>query len=272
MLNMKEINDTYTLTDVEIPPGLSVWPKIMGKLTSISGIHYELGNYTCPHIIEKGHGWIKVAGVIREMNPGDMFCIMNDSQIEYYDDPKNPWQYYWMHLDGDADDALIRSWGFTPDAPWIRPYKPERVLNSFRNIYDMARAPSPPRSNALASELFRLSDAISNQEPYRKSRSKQLVDRAQAIIESQLHTALNITELAVLLKVDRTTLFHAFRKECDCSPIEYLRKQRIERACSILKNNNRTLADLARICGFSSDKYFIKTFRQLKGTTPRKFC
>jgi len=268
---MNALNDACLLTDVTMPSGLSFWPKQVGRLSSQSGVHFELGNYTCPHIIEKGHGWVKTISGIQEVVPGDMFCIMNDGQIEYYDDPEDPWCYYWIHFDGKAADELVRSWGFSPDAPWIHPNAPEKVIDSFKNILSMAKATKELRPNVLAAELFRLADAICNPEPYQKSRSKQIIDRAKAIIESQLHSALNITELAALLNIDRTTLFHAFRKECNCSPIEYLRGKRIERACSILENGNRTLSDVARICGFSNDKYFIKTFRQLKGTSPRKF-
>ena len=262
---------SYLLTDIERPPGLSVWPRQTGKLTSVSGVHFELGNYTCPHIIEKGRGWVKTSAGSKEMRPGDMFCIMNDGQIEYYDDSGKPWQYYWIHLDGEAADALVRSWGFTPDTPWIRPDEPERVLGCFKNILSMAETSNELRPNILAAELFKLSDAISNPEPYKKSRSQQIVDSARAIIESQLHAALNVTELASLLKIDRTTLFQAFRRECGCSPIEYLRKQRIKRACAMLESSDRSLTDIARMCGFANDKYFIKTFRQLKGASPRKF-
>ena len=268
---MKQINRAYTLTDIAIPPGVNVWPKMAGELTSFSGIHYVLGNYTCPHIIEKGHGWVKTAAGIKEIMPGDMFCIMNDGQIEYYDDPQDPWLYYWIRLDGEAADELVRSWGFTPEEPWIHPDEPERVLDCFKNIHSMAENQAGLRSNVLAAELFRLADSIASHTPHQKSKSQQIVDRAKAVIETQMHSALNVSELAAWLNVDRTTLFHAFRKECDCSPIEYLREQRIKRACSILKTSNLNLTDIARMCGFSNDKYFIKTFRQLKGTSPRKF-
>jgi AraC-like DNA-binding protein len=221
--------------------------------------------------VEKGRGWVKTTNSIQEIKPGDMFCIMNDCQIEYYDDPDDPWLYYWLHLNGKACNDLVREWGFSVNNPWLRPAEPERVIDGFKRIFAMSGTDSLPRPNALAAELFRLFDAIYNPEPYQENKSRQLVERAKAIIESQLHTSLNVTELAQALRVDRTTLFHAFRREFECSPIEYLRQQRIDRACRILSNSNRSLSDVARMCGFSNDKYFIKTFRQLKGASPRKY-
>lgn len=270
-ITMNVINDAHPLTDLPIPIGLTVWPKVVGHLTSLTGVHYQLGNYTCIHIIEKGRGWINSGKHTKEVKPGDMFSIMENGQIEYYDDPADPWDFYWIHLLGDSVDTFVRAWGFTPEEPWFTPEKPSRILECFKKIYAMVSAPSLPRSYALATELFNLADAIYNPEPYEKSKSKQLYDRALAIIDSQLHTAINVSELATALNVDRTTLFHAFRKECGNSPVDVIREQRIERACSLLASSNRTIADIARICGFSNDKYFIKTFRQLKGTSPRKY-
>jgi len=96
-----------------------------------------------------------------------------------------------------------------------------------------------------------------------------LVDRARAVIGSQLHTAINVAEIAAILGVSRTTLFYAFRAETGVSPVQYLRNCRIGRARELL-STHRTLrlADIARACGFSSAKYFMRTFKLFTGRTP----
>lgn len=268
---MRPINDSYLLSSIPAPPGVSVWPKFVGKLTSQTGIHYDLGGYVCPHIIEKGRGVVIVDGKTKEIGPGDMFCIMSGGRIEYRDDPKNPWSYYWIHLEGADADAIVESWGFTTEIPWLRPNDPDGVLESFKRIHEMSASEIQPRPNALAAEIFKLSDAVHMPESQIRTGSGELVGKAVEIIEAQLHTGLNVAELAALLKVERTTLFHAFRNERGCSPIEYIRLRRMERVCSLLKRKDRTLSEIARICGFSSDKYLIKTFNQLKGSTPSKW-
>lgn len=268
---MDFIVEKYTLTGVEPPPGVNVWFKFTGRLTSVNGVRFELGRYTCPHVIEKGHGWVRAGNQIKEMRPGDMFCIMQDGEIEYYDDPGDPWIFCWMHIFGEDADRMMRSWGFTPEKPWFRPNRPERVLEGFNRIRELAEEEEKASPNLLAAELFKLADILDRKKVPVRSRNRQLADYADALIEANMHTGLNVSELAETMRVDRTTLFNVFKSELGCSPVDYIRKQRIVRACSMLRDSNMMIADIARLCGFNSDKYFIRTFKQIKGVTPGQF-
>lgn len=263
--------ENYSLTGIDPPPGMNIWFKITGRMTSVDGVRFETGRYTCPHIIEKGHGWVRTGDQVREMFPGDMFCIMQDGEIEYYDDPDDLWIFSWLHLQGDAADRMMREWGFSPERPWLRPERPEKVIESFNRISRMAKDVEQAKPNLLAAELFKLSEEVNQKVSSSRSRSKQLLDYAVALIEANMHTGMNVSELADNMRVDRTTLFNVFKKELNCSPVEYLRHQRIERACSMLQEPNRIVSDVARLCGFNSDKYFIRTFLQMKGITPGRF-
>jgi AraC-like DNA-binding protein len=249
---------------------LNVWPSIIGKNTASSSNHSIGGGVTAPHIITKGSGWIQTKNRRKKLNTGDMFCVMKNGQIEFYNDNNEPWCFFWMKVFGEVTDLLVESWGFTNDEPWLTPREPQKAIESFTNIYEMGKS-KKVNSNLLAIEMFKLSNAINKPKTHKKTRSQQITDQAKVIIESQLHTGMNVEELAENLKLDRSTLFCAFKKEYKCSPIEYLREQRIKRACQILRNSNHNLTDIARMCGFSSDKYLIKTFKNLRGTTPHKY-
>ena len=268
---MEPIVENYPVNDIPQPPGISFWLNIAGRLTSIDGVHYELGRYTCPHIIEQGRGWVRAGKLTKELSPGDMFCIMNDGEVEYYDDPADPWIFRWLHLSGTGCDELMRSWGFTPSKPWTRPTAPERVLDSFSRIHSMAKNSAETTPNQLAAELFKLADLLFESEISTADKNAQAIALAQALIENQMHTGINVSELASLMNIDRTTLFKLFKSELTCSPVEYIRRQRINRACQMLRSTNRVLSDIAAICGFANDKYFIKTFRKLKGITPGEY-
>jgi AraC-like DNA-binding protein len=267
---MEPRTDNYVITAAS-PPGLSTWFSTVGCLTSIDGVHYELGRYTCPHIIEKGRGWVRVENTVQELRPGDMFCIMNDGDIEYYDDPADPWRFYWLHLRGSGCDELIRSWNFTPEVPWRSPDEPDKILEKFKLLHAMAKDSKKTTANLIAAELFKLSDLLYEPSPLTHDRKAQVIDLAKALIEGKMHTGLNVSELASMMNMDRTTLFKVFKQQLKCSPVEYIRKKRIERASQMLQSTNRVLSEIASICGFSNEKYFIRTFRELKGITPGEF-
>lgn len=124
-----EFDEFYMLTDIERPSVLNVWPITIGKLICRTGIHLVRGNHVCVHVIQKGRGWVKTqAGVVKELKAGDMFCLLTESQLEYFDDPNDPWLYYWIRLDGDDADNLVHQWGFTPELPWIRSEETKELL------------------------------------------------------------------------------------------------------------------------------------------------
>lgn len=94
-----------------------------------------------------------------------------------------------------------------------------------------------------------------------------LVKRACVTIDSNLHAPLNVTELAVALRVGRTKLFLAFREKMGITPVVYLRRARVARVKQLLESSDRTLEDIAHATGFANVKYLMKTFRELEGVT-----
>lgn len=64
------------------------------------------------------------------------------------------------------------------------------------------------------------------------------------------------------------TLFARFFK---MSPSEYILRTRINAAREKLDNTDELITDIAVECGFCDHSHFIKTFKRLRGMTPRKY-
>ena len=55
------------------------------------------------------------------------------------------------------------------------------------------------------------------------------------------------------------------------SPIEYLRRLRVERARQLLADVDLSIKEIAQRCGFDDAYHFSKTFRQIDGLPPTKY-
>jgi AraC family transcriptional regulator len=55
------------------------------------------------------------------------------------------------------------------------------------------------------------------------------------------------------------------------TPHQYLLQQRIERAKQLLKEGDRSIIDIAFLCGFKSYSYLSKQFRYFTGMTPTAY-
>lgn len=62
-----------------------------------------------------------------------------------------------------------------------------------------------------------------------------------------------------------------FRETTRCSPIDYLNKYRVNRACGLLQSSTKSIKEVASVCGFTDISYFIRLFRRYKGLTPLKY-
>jgi AraC family transcriptional regulator len=88
-------------------------------------------------------------------------------------------------------------------------------------------------------------------------------------INEHLDRDIKLVNLAQLLDISQFHFSHLFKQSLGTSPYQYLLQQRIERAKQLLKQTDRSIMDIAFLCGFNSHSHLSKQFRQLTGMTPK---
>ena len=58
-----------------------------------------------------------------------------------------------------------------------------------------------------------------------------------------------------------------------CSPVTFLAKVRIEKACKLLEiyGNNTPISRICEMCGYIDYIYFSKTFSKIMGISPKTY-
>ena len=100
------------------------------------------------------------------------------------------------------------------------------------------------------------------------------IERLQKIISfihSHYSENINIENMAKNSAISRTEVFRCFHSILQKTPIEYLTEYRLSMAATLLKNTDRTLADISLSCGFNNPSYFGKVFREQCGLSPKKY-
>jgi len=90
-------------------------------------------------------------------------------------------------------------------------------------------------------------------------------------IDAHLHQEMKLTDLASLLGMSEFHFSRQFKQATGTSPYQYLLQQRIERAKQLLQQSDRSIADIALMCGFNSHSHLSKQFRQFTGITPKAY-
>jgi transcriptional regulator GlxA family with amidase domain len=64
---------------------------------------------------------------------------------------------------------------------------------------------------------------------------------------------------------------HLFKKETGVTLSTWVARLRIDYAIYLMKNTDRSMADIAAECGFFDQSHFTKTFRALEGSPPLRY-
>jgi len=83
--------------------------------------------------------------------------------------------------------------------------------------------------------------------------------------------ALGITSLARSLGLHPVYLAREFRRAIGCSPGDYLRHHRCERAAALLSSTRLPLAEIALQCGFADQSHLTRRFKAAFGVAPSAY-
>ena len=100
----------------------------------------------------------------------------------------------------------------------------------------------------------------------------QLLTNAKNYVAKSFKKDMSVSEIAAAVGISQSLLFRLFKDFEGCTPIEYLKRTRIENAKLLLSNEtDLNIKDIGAACGFSDCSYFVKVFREETGVTPKKF-
>jgi len=98
------------------------------------------------------------------------------------------------------------------------------------------------------------------------------VKELKEIIQDQVDTNLNLTEISKSLDINPSYLSREFSKHFNnLSFGEYTRKLRIEKAIELMKTNKYSLTEIAYLTGFSDQSHFTRIFKQHTNKNPSAF-
>ena len=97
------------------------------------------------------------------------------------------------------------------------------------------------------------------------------LSRVRERLADEATTSPDIAELARVCDVHPVYLARAFRRRYGCSPAEYLRRCRLERALHMLQRADSSLTAIAAACGYADHSHFTHAFRRRYGCTPSTF-
>jgi AraC family transcriptional regulator len=90
-------------------------------------------------------------------------------------------------------------------------------------------------------------------------------------VDQHLQKSISLEDLACTVGLSRYHFARRFRQSTGTTPHEFVLRQRVERAKTLLHRTNTPLPDIACSCGFADQSHMTREFRKRVGLTPGRY-
>jgi AraC-like DNA-binding protein len=144
-----------------------------------------------------------------------------------------------------------------------------------RSLFQRNRVLVPARQEDLLELLAliaaRLAHADERELRTAPGQTQAALGRAMTYIEAHLADRITVGAIARAANLSTRTLMRLFRKEVGATVVDFILRRRIARARQLLKQPERTCAEIAFECGFGSVQHFNRIFRRHENTSPTQW-
>lgn len=102
-------------------------------------------------------------------------------------------------------------------------------------------------------------------------RNEERIKTMLQYIQEHYAEALNTAHIAHSASISESECLRCFRSTISTTPMQYVKRLRIQKAAALLSTTNQKIAEIAEQCGFQEMSYFSKTFREMHGCTPSEY-
>jgi len=147
----------------------------------------------------------------------------------------------------------------------------EGFLQLCRQINTQEKAFSFKGQLFLANVLSLLKKYATPEKTTPKNSANRLLSEILNYICENFQTIENLEEISDNFLITKFHLCRIFKENTGMSVFSYINTLKIQSACNLLLNTNKSITEISEECGFSSHIYFCKAFKKQHGITPTKY-
>ena len=229
------------------------------------------------HIITKGKGTLLINNEIHELSEGDIFVTKPNTKISYKQESKNPWEYIWFEFYGSVVKKII-SCIDPKESIIIKTTKLETIKHLFKSaVNKLSDCYKNSESILIDSTILNMFSLILSEQTNLKE-CKELTKKEIKVNEiiSYIEANYSNSDLTIKCIADKfyftqSYFTRLFKETTGVTPIQYIIKIRMTKACELLSHKSFTIAQIAENVGFRNQFYFSKEFKKYHGITPSQY-
>ncbi len=212
------------------------------------------------------------AGEESRFGAGDFIIRPPEEPYRYGLTGERAMGYYWAHFTGNYTETLLANNGIVPGQVYRLN---EEISSSIRRAFDgmfrefmmHGRGYEDLCAAKLTAILVELGRSVTDGGIGRETRFAGLLE----YIHRHYTEELCIAELAASEHLSVSRFREVFRRTFGCAPSEYIIGLRLQHARDLLTGTDLTIGEIAELCGYGDELYFMRLFRKKTGMSARTY-
>ena len=241
-----------------------------GKLVAAPDYRIERASHPGQDILfcVSGRGVVETLGQRCEVEAGQLVWIANEAPHSHAADPDTPWTVLWFRLEGPNPAALRRKL-FGDDLARARFPEAANPAPWFERMFAVLRSRDAGldlKLNHLVAEFLTLLERS-----LARTRPEDLPQELAALIgamRANLRLGWTGAEMSAVTGLGQSQTRRLFQRHLRTSPRQWLIRERLMHAQSLLVQDEAPLAEVAELCGFCDVYHFSREFKRSVGIPP----
>ncbi|GAF64767.1 putative DNA-binding protein [Bacillus sp. TS-2] len=238
-----------------------------------------ISHYYLIYFVTDGEGVFTIHNKSYHLKKGQGFLIYPNIPFFIQANEENPWCYYWLGFNGLQANTLLSQVNLSAYQPVFAYQNQNELLHLFEQFISLSHSKHTLLELKGLSTLYSIFSLLGDSKPSepsiysdtRKHTKSHYVHKVVEFIEQNFFHKITISRIADSIGLNRSYLCSLFKTQFHCSIQEYLIYFRINKSCSLLRDTHHSIGDISRAVGYEDPLLFSKTFKKLKGVSPRKY-
>jgi AraC-like DNA-binding protein len=249
-----------------------------GRFDHVQGHYVRRPHGTPEHILIvclNGAGRGHTAGAGWSLRGSEGVILPPGQPHDYAADADSPWTLIWFHFVGAWADEYVRMVGGTGRQHKFAVHDVDVLVEAFEECHryvvgGYTDADLVGLSTSFA-RLLGLCRTLQRPANARRRLAEDRVLRTIRYMRENLGRTITLGELAGAARLSVPHYSALFKRQMSCSPVEFLTRLRLQKACERFGQSNESIAEIAYALGFADPLYFSRVFRRQMGITATEY-
>jgi AraC-like DNA-binding protein len=264
-------------------------------LNAAKKIHYADWNwkevnspFTRLYMVENGSAKVHLHGEIHTIEPGFIYMIPSFTTHSYEND--NTFTLYYIHIYEEQNIFDRLKFPFRADASELDLLLIKRLLDvnpgrelkrSDPDTYDnfptlmqnIEKNDQFPLNSVVETKgiLMQLFSRFLGKACFKQEITDRRIVKVLRYIRENINKNISIANLATMSYLTNDHFIRLFKKEMQCTPVQYINQKKIEKAQLMIIIGEKSIKDISYELSFDNLSYFYRLFKKIVGMAPNQY-